>query len=70
MIWPDGLFRGKFLVLDSIRDWIYHLFVMGSVDSELYGRECRAAYKSKLLSLRIISELYQNWLKEHKTQRH
>jgi hypothetical protein len=25
---------------------------MGSIDSELYGRECRAAYKSKLLSLR------------------
>jgi hypothetical protein len=48
---PAGLFRGKFLVLDSIRSWNYHLYVMGGIDFEHRGRARCATRKSKLLSL-------------------
>ena len=37
---PEGLLRGSFLVslfLTSIRDWIYHFFVMGDVVAKLNG---------------------------------
>jgi len=44
-----GLFRGKFLVLDSIRSWNYHLYAMDGIDSELNEKEDRAARKSKFL---------------------
>jgi hypothetical protein len=34
---PEGLLRGSFLVLTSIRGWIYHFFVMGDVVAKLNG---------------------------------
>jgi hypothetical protein len=37
MIRPEGLLRGSFLILTSIRDWIYHFFVMGDIVAKLNG---------------------------------
>jgi hypothetical protein len=37
MIRPEGLLRGSSLFLTSIRDWIYHFFVMGDVVAVLNG---------------------------------
>jgi len=34
---PTGLLRGHFLFLTSIRDWIYHFFVMGDIVAKLNG---------------------------------
>jgi hypothetical protein len=44
-------FPAIFVMLTSIGGREYNFFVMARIDSELYGRECRATYKSKLLSL-------------------
>ena len=49
MMRPEGLLRGHLKVLDSIRGREYHFFVKGGTDSELNGREIRAARKSKSL---------------------
>jgi hypothetical protein len=37
MIRPEGLLRGSFIVLTSIRDRIYHFFVRGDVVAKLNG---------------------------------
>jgi hypothetical protein len=45
-------FPAIFVLLTSSRDWIYHFFVMGSIDSTLNGSVSRAERKSKSLSLK------------------
>jgi hypothetical protein len=49
MIWPDGLRRGHLHVLDIETGREYPFLVKGGTDSELNGREIRAARKSKSL---------------------
>jgi len=49
MILPANLFRGRFLVLDSIHVRDYHFFVMGSINYEPKEKDLLVARKSKSL---------------------
>jgi hypothetical protein len=51
MIRLEGLLPDSFLVLDTIRNWIYHFLVMGRIDFELNGRKNTSPKKRKILLL-------------------
>ena len=61
---PAGLFRGKFLVLDSIRVRDYPLFVMGNVNSTLNGSVSRTERKANPYTLIEMRDLKRRrWLR-------